>query len=114
FLQGATLKERGAEIRRALKPLIDVLIQGAEGLAEAHRHGIVHRDIKSANIWITPRGQVKLVDFGLAKWVEHETSETEATRELTGAGVTLGTTQYMSPEQALGQEVDPRSDIFSF
>ena len=114
YLEGASLKARAQEIRGSLKSLLECLIQGAEGLAEAHRHGIVHRDIKSANLWITPRGKVKLVDFGLAKWIKEETSETEATRGLTGAGVTVGTTQYMSPEQALGREVDPRSDIFSY
>jgi TolB-like protein/predicted Ser/Thr protein kinase len=114
YLEGASLKERAAELRGNLKALLEVLSQGAEGLAEAHRHGIVHRDIKSANLLITPRGQVKLVDFGLAKRMEEDATETDATRGLTGVGVTLGTTQYMSPEQALGREVDPRSDIFSF
>jgi TolB-like protein len=114
FLEGRSLKEEAFEIGRGIKSLLDCLIQGAEGLAEAHRRGIVHRDIKSSNLWITPRGQVKIVDFGLAKMLEQEASEDDATRELTGSGTTVGTTSYMSPEQALGREVDPRSDIFSF
>ena len=114
YLEGATLKERGPEIRSSLKSLLECLSQAAEGLAEAHRHGIVHRDIKSANLLITSRGQVKLVDFGLAKLMQESSPEADATRGLTGAGVTLGTTQYVSPEQALGRDVDPRSDIFSF
>jgi eukaryotic-like serine/threonine-protein kinase len=115
FLEGATLKEKGPELARNPKALLDTLIQAAEGLAEAHRRGVVHRDVKSANIWVTPRGQVKLMDFGLAKSIRQApaASEDAATQELTLTGMTVGTIHYMSPEQALGREVDPRSDIFS-
>jgi TolB-like protein len=85
-------------------------------LAEAHRRGVVHRDIKSTNLWVLPRGQVKIVDFGLAKSMREDpaASEDSPTEGLTLTGMTVGTVHYMSPEQALGREVDPRSDIFSF
>jgi serine/threonine protein kinase/TolB-like protein len=117
FLEGSPLRRRGTELRRDLKLLLDSLIQAAEGLAEAHRRGIVHRDIKSDNVWLTPRGLVKIMDFGLAKQVRAPaggSEETAPTEMATSTGVTLGTVQYMSPEQALGRPVDGRGDIFSF
>ena len=117
FLEGSPLRRRAAELRRDLKVLFDSLIQAAEGLAEAHRSGIVHRDIKSDNVWLTPRGSVKIMDFGLAKQVRAPAGGSEGTAPTemaTSTGVTLGTVQYMSPEQALGRPVDGRSDIFSF
>jgi serine/threonine protein kinase/predicted esterase len=88
-----------------INEIVSIIIQIAKGLARAHGEGIVHRDIKPANIMITKRGEVKILDFGLAKL-------TGQTR-LTKAGMTLGTIAYMSPEQARGDEVDPRSDIWS-
>jgi len=88
-----------------LETAVDIAVQTAAGLQEAHEKGIVHRDIKPANIMITPRGRVKIMDFGLAK----AAGRTQLTRE----GTTIGTVAYMSPEQARGDEVDNRTDIWS-
>jgi serine/threonine protein kinase len=82
----------------------------AEALAEAHRHGIVHRDIKTENVLLTPSGHVKVLDFGLAKWTG---LHAPANERLTNEGLIVGTSKAMSPEQALGREVDGRSDVFS-
>lgn len=105
YVKGQSLKakiERGPlEEQEAL----DVAIQVAAGLEEAHKRGIIHRDIKSANIMITEKGQAKVMDFGLAK--------VKGTTILTREGTTLGTVAYMSPEQARGEKVDHRSDIWS-
>ncbi len=116
FLEGRTFKEALTDINSDWKTLLDAVIQCAEGLSEAHRRNVVHRDIKSANFWITPRGLVKIMDFGLAKQIgpSRTISSNDLTADFTDPGVTVGTTHYMSPEQARGREVDPRSDIFSF
>ncbi len=106
FVEGETLKAR---IERAPLDLDDALAVGrqvAEGLREAHKKGIVHRDIKSANIMVTGDGQAKVMDFGLAR--------VRGGALLTQEGMTLGTIAYMSPEQARGEEVDHRTDIWSF
>ncbi len=108
YVEGKTLKkliEQEAD-GLSLKRVLEISIQACEGLVAAHEKGIVHRDIKSDNIMITPKGQVKIMDFGLAK--------IKGASKLTKAGSTLGTAAYMSPEQAQGEEVDLRSDIFSF
>ena len=114
FLEGSSLRKRADELRRDLKSLLDSLTQAADGLAEAHRRGIVHRDIKSDNIWITPRRVVKIMDFGLAKHMQSPIRESGAGLSITGSGAIVGTVHYMSPEQTLGRPLDGRSDIFSF
>ncbi len=92
--------------------VIDIALQLFDALDEAHARGIIHRDLKSANIMVTPRGRVKVLDFGLAKMVRRDEA-TAATQIDTDPGLVLGTVHYMSPEQALGHPVDVRTDIFS-
>lgn len=106
LVEGKTLKELIQNELLPVKKALEVAIQICEGLASAAEKGIVHRDIKSDNIILTPKGQVKIMDFGLAKF-KGASKETET-------GSTVGTAAYMSPEQASGEEVDHRSDIFSF
>jgi serine/threonine protein kinase/Flp pilus assembly protein TadD len=106
YVEGKTLKQIIEKETLPIKKVLDIGIQICEGLAMAHEKGIVHRDIKSDNIMLTPRGQVKIMDFGLAKL--------KGATKLTKTRSTLGTLAYMSPEQAQGEEVDQRSDIFSF
>ena len=124
YLEGKSLKYEIAGRPMALDIIIDIAIQVADALAAAHAKGITHRDIKPSNIFISPNGQAKIVDFGLAKLTpeyraasEEETMAASATLDLaddlTRSGTALGTVSYMSPEQALGETVDPRSDIFS-
>ena len=103
--EGETLKERISSGPLELNDAVDIATQVGEGLAEAHRAGIVHRDIKPANLMVTADGTVKILDFGLAKLAGRE--------GMTQTGTTLGTVAYMSPEQARGQEVDHRTDIWS-
>jgi len=106
FIEGRTLKQLIEHDPLPMKKLLDIAIQICDGLVVAHEKRVVHRDIKSDNIMITPKGQVKIMDFGLAK--------VKGATKLTKAGSTLGTAAYMSPEQAQGEGVDHRSDIFSF
>ena len=105
FVEGETLRDKIK--RRPLKTeqALDIAIQVAAGLGEAHRKGIIHRDIKSANIMITDKGQAKVMDFGLAKL--------RGGSSLTKSQTTLGTVAYMSPEQACGSDLDQRTDIWS-
>lgn len=113
FVEGSTLKKVIGGRPMNLRQACDVAIQILEGLAAAHEMGVVHRDIKAENIIISPRGGVKILDFGLAKLAEVATPD-GATVVRTEAGVVMGTVSHMSPEQAMGQEVDHRTDIFSF
>jgi serine/threonine protein kinase/Flp pilus assembly protein TadD len=106
YCEGETLRQVIQKETLSIRKVMDVAVQICEGLTIAHEKGIVHRDIKSDNIMLTPRGQVKIMDFGLAKL--------KGATKLTQSRTTLGTASYMSPEQAQREEVDHRSDIFSF
>ena len=112
YVEGAPLTAKIAAGPMDAAEIVQTGMQAADALESAHSKGIVHRDIKPANLMITPRGHVKILDFGLAK---RETSRSLSadTQLLTSTGVVLGTVQYMSPEQALGREVDHRTDLFS-
>jgi non-specific serine/threonine protein kinase len=121
-LEGRSLRERIGGKPLPIPELLDLAVQICDALQAAHSKGIVHRDIKSANIFVTAGGQIKILDFGLAKYgAEPRTPGAHSTRgDLEWAGVTLtrpgsvmGTLAYLSPEQARGEEVDARSDIFS-
>lgn len=113
-LEGQSLKQRISGHAIELDEVLDTGIQVADALAASHAKGIVHRDIKPANIFLTPGGQVKVLDFGLAKLVHQTATDEGGDNSLTAVGVIPGTAVYMSPEQARSEEIDPRSDLFSF
>lgn len=119
LVKGETLGELMLTERLTIPRAIEIIEQVAEALAEAHRQGIVHRDIKPSNVAIDQRGEVKVLDFGLAKQIQMDPANaTDPQRQTlmntqTQEGVVVGTPMYLSPEQALGVEVDARSDLFS-
>src|SRR5215468_10771082 len=118
FIEGVTLRALLADGRMKLRDAMAIAVQVASALAAAHEAGVVHRDIKPENIMVRPDGYVKVLDFGIAKLIkeaaapEHRELTTRAVLQ-TRAGLVLGTARYMSPEQARGQKVDARSDIWS-
>jgi eukaryotic-like serine/threonine-protein kinase len=114
-LEGVSLKERMRGKAMELDEILDIGIQVSDALAASHAKGIIHRDIKPANIFVAQSGQTKILDFGLAKSARDPGSSEAAMEDsLTAMGVIPGTAVYMSPEQARGEELDPRSDLFSF
>ncbi len=118
LVEGETLAERIQKGAIPLEESLKIALQMAEAVEAAHEKGIIHRDLKPANVKITPEGKVKVLDFGLAKALEDETPATDLTssptRTGTAVGVIMGTAGYMSPEQARGQTIDKRTDIWAF
>ena len=123
YLQGRTLKQLIAKRPLPLELLVKLAIQICDGLEAAHTHGIVHRDVKPANVFVSDNGRAKILDFGIAKITGTEAPEAPRDRpqaiiagpqQLTATGFAMGTPDYMSPEQIRGEPLDPRSDLFSF
>jgi tetratricopeptide (TPR) repeat protein len=120
LLEGESLKQRISRGPLPVDDTLDLGVQIADALDAAHAAGVIHRDIKPANLFVTKRGQAKVLDFGVAKLADAGADEradlanTVAASERTTVGSTVGTVAYMSPEQARGQELDARSDLFSF
>ncbi|HEU0274910.1 MAG TPA: protein kinase [Candidatus Udaeobacter sp.] len=118
FIEGITLRASLASGRMNTQAALDIAVQVASALAAAHEAGVVHRDIKPENVMLRPDGYVKVLDFGIAKLTERRPAQNDHTDETTAVlqtrpGLVLGTAHYMSPEQARGQKVDARSDIWS-
>ena len=117
YVEGENLRELVSRGPLDVDRIVDLGVQMAEALEEAHARGIVHRDIKSANAVVTPKGQLKVLDFGLARRTGDAAASVDSqlsTDAQTRAGLVVGTVPYMSPEQALGKDVDARTDLFSF
>jgi serine/threonine-protein kinase len=112
YLVGKTLADIMAKRPLGTAAALNLGVQIADGLAEAHEQGIIHRDIKPANVIVNDKGQAKILDFGLAKFIEAETS-LQTSQRLNSSGLVMGTVPFMSPEQLRGKTLDRRSDIFS-
>src|SRR5712664_4432872 len=115
YVEGRNVRQLVGGHPLALKSALLIGIQVTDALAAAHSRGIIHRDIKSGNVMVTPSGQVKILDFGLAKLLDEEAARSSGIHhtELTEVGIPYGTATYAAPEQARGDRVDSRADIFS-
>ena len=113
YIDGESLAERIRQHPLPPAEVVDIGIQAAQALEAAHAAGVIHRDIKPQNIIVTPRGQLKVLDFGLAKLAPHNLADAQTMERLTVEGSTIGTPGFMSPEQLRGRDIDARSDIFS-
>lgn len=113
YVEGQTVRQLTNGKPLELQSAVSIAAQVCDGLAAAHARGIIHRDIKAGNVIVTPAGQAKILDFGLAKLIEEDEIKQVDRTELTEVGVPYGTATYAAPEQARGERVDHRADIFS-
>src|SRR5215475_192046 len=115
YIEGRNVRQLVNGRPLSLESALSITLQAADALVAAHQRGIIHRDIKAGNVMVTPSGQVKILDFGLAKLLDEEAARTSGIHhtELTEVGVPYGTATYAAPEQARGDRVDARADIFS-
>ena len=115
YIEGRNVRQLVNGRPLSLESALSIALQTADALAAAHARGIIHRDIKAGNVMVTPTGQVKVLDFGLAKLLDEEAARTSGIHhtEITEVGIPYGTATYAAPEQARGDRVDARADIFS-